>query len=113
MEPHAHNGPVAGAYVQPPEQVLGVLIPKVRRYANIIVVLADLTSDEIDSLTRAGLDIDLLVGGRIANEQIPSKVDRTIVTSAGRYGRGVGRLQLGLDAQGRITQFAGRVHVLR
>lgn len=99
----------AGVSVDEPKQALAALVPEVRRQVDLVLVLADLGPEDVRTLIEAGLDVDVVVGARADAPRPPVRMGRSVVTSVGSDGRGVGRLLLGLDGRGRIVGHSGQV----
>ena len=107
----AGGGPV-NASLRPPADALRALLPEVRRQADVIVGLADLEPAEVGALAAAGLDLQVVLGGRDVDPREAGRVGDTIVAAAGSDGRYVGRLTLQIDGGGRIISYEGEHRAL-
>lgn len=92
-----------------PVQLLPQLIAEVRaRGAQMVVLLSHLGSKNDRLVAESVSGIDLIIGGHDHVElNPPLVVNQTIVAQAGDYGRYLGRLDLDIDAAGRIVQHHG------
>ena len=100
------------ANLTPPVEALRALLPEVRQHADVIVALADLEPAEIQELAAAGLDLQVVLGGRVLQCQSLTWVGQTAVVAVGGDGRYVGRLTLQVNSQGRVVSAENEIEVL-
>lgn len=87
-------------------EALARVLPEVRRQADVVVALADLEPDQAAALAGAGLDLDVVLGGRSLASRPAERMGRAIVATAGGADY-VGRLTLRIDAGGKVVSFDG------
>lgn len=85
-----------------PQQSANEMIPKMKKDgADVIVVLSHLGIDEDVELAAKVKGIDVIVGGHSHTlMKKPVKVDNTLITQAGSFGRNFGKMQLEVEKDG-------------
>jgi 2',3'-cyclic-nucleotide 2'-phosphodiesterase (5'-nucleotidase family) len=83
------------------------MLSEVKGQADVIVVLADLDLSEVQALAGAGLDPQVVLGGRSAAPRPATREGSTIVASAGAAGENVGTLTLQVLDGGQVVAFRG------
>ena len=92
-----------GLDVCPPREALGRLIPKLRRQAGLIVVLADLDLDAVRELARDFPEITLILFRGRGDSHAPELVNRTIIASVYGEARYVGDVTLTWQSERRLS----------
>ncbi|MBI3914463.1 MAG: bifunctional metallophosphatase/5'-nucleotidase [Chloroflexi bacterium] len=94
-----------------PLVVLPDLIAQVRAHgAQMIVLLSHLGFDDDQKIAAQIPGLDLIIGGHSHSEINPPRVvNGTIIAQAGDYGRFVGRLDIEIDASGKIVHHRGEL----
>ncbi len=110
--PDTAGGSTEETHLTPAIEALRAILPEVRRQAEVIVVLADLEPAEIRALAEAGLDVQVVLGGRYLQCQELTWVGQTAVVAVGGDGRYVGRLTLDIDPRGQVVGVENRIAVL-
>ena len=64
-------------------EALSLVLPAARRDADVIVALADVPPEQAEALASAGLDLDVVLGGRSPASRPATRIGRTIISSAG------------------------------
>ncbi|CAG1021845.1 5'-nucleotidase / UDP-sugar diphosphatase [Methylococcales bacterium] len=98
-----------GVRVDDPIPLLPDLIAQVRAQgAQTIVLLSHLGFSEDQKVAQQVKGIDLIIGGHSHTElNPPVVVNGTLIAQAGEYGRFLGRLDLEIDASGKIVEHHG------
>jgi 2',3'-cyclic-nucleotide 2'-phosphodiesterase (5'-nucleotidase family) len=110
--PNASGGTADVADLTPAVEALRAVLPGMRNQADLVVALADLEPAEVQELAAAGLDLQVVLGGRVLQCQALTRVGQTVVVAVGGDGRYVGKLALEIDTRGRIVSAENQIEVL-
>lgn len=98
--------------VEDPIAAVGQAVKKIRKRADIIILLSTLNQSQAEELAEAVPDIDAIVGTYHGVQHtalaIPGVENEVVLHGSGMQGEYLGVLQLHFDAQGRVTEFEGR-----
>jgi hypothetical protein len=94
---------------QDPFQVAGVLVPELRKQADLVVLLSEMAPSDTDRMIEAVPGIDVaLYGQRASWEEKAQKRGETIVNQTGTRGQYAGKLVLIVDPNGKIVEFGSQ-----
>lgn len=94
---------------QDPFQAAGTLVPELRKQADLVVLLSEMTPGDTDRLVTAVPGIDVALYGQNAGwEEMAKKQGQTIVNQTGSRGQYLGKLILIVDPDGQIVEFGSQ-----
>jgi hypothetical protein len=94
---------------QDPFQLAASLVPVVRKQADVVVLMSEMSPSDTDRLIQTVPGIDVaLYGQRPSYEETAKKTGTTIVNQTGTRGQYAGRLTLIIDPDGKITDFGSQ-----
>jgi hypothetical protein len=94
---------------QDPFEVAGKLVPVLRKQADVVVLMSEMSPADTDRLIQAVPGIDVaLYGQRAPWEQVAKKVGDTITNQTSIRGQYVGRLTLIVDPSGKVVDYGSQ-----
>jgi 2',3'-cyclic-nucleotide 2'-phosphodiesterase (5'-nucleotidase family) len=101
-----------GFDVADPFETAADLVPKVKKKADIVVVLAHMASADAFQLPKAVPGIDVIIFGHYPGTVAPSQVSGAVVVRPGQRGQYLGETRLVLSPENKIVSYSGQAVII-